>query len=693
VVPAERSRPSLTPIGTSPEVALSSFLATLSAHAAAHPDAVALVAAIDGAEAAWTRRGLAERVDAVASSLAASVPRGARVLLLYPQGLPFLAALLGAMRAGVVAVPMQPPGPHRARQAVAKLEAIADDGGLALVATEAKVLAELRERLGASPRFAGVPWLATDRLPPPSGPRPPAPAEDDVAYLQYTSGSTSDPKGVCVTHANLAANLATFDAGFGHDSASVLVSWLPTFHDLGLVYGALLPLWKGFPAVLLDPVQFLQRPARWVEAIHVHRGTHSPAPDFAYGLVAARTSAEVRAGLDLSCWKVALNGAEPIRHESEAAFVEAFAPCGITWRTVTHAYGMSEATAVIAKEPVGTRPVFVDVDGAALAARHEVREVAAGSPGARRIAGCGRTTSPTSVRIVDPDTRCACPPDRVGEIWVGGPSRAAGYWGRPEESVATFAATIAGEDATPFLRTGDLGFVRGDEVFVTGRHKDLIIVRGENHYPQDVERAVERAHPSVRPAGVAAFGLAHDGVEAVGVVAEVDPDRLGDHDALVERIREVVAQEGLPIRLVALLAPRSLPKTSSGKVMRRRSREGVLDGSIPTLVRWEAVETVAPPPAAPMLDFAGLEARILALAAGLLGLEGGLHPEVPFRDQGLDSLQSVELVDRLAAELGRSLPGTLLFDHPTARALAHALAPSDDDDDLLAALREELGRG
>ncbi len=664
----------------------SDLLSALQAHADARPYDTALVFLHDGDEDAesWSWAQLLDEVRAVAARMQAEVAPGARVLLLYPQGLPFVAALLGCMAAGVLAVPLQPPGRHRARLALAKLDAIGADGGLAAVLTVDALASELRAVLAESATLAGLPWVCTDDLP--RAPEawvltPPAP--DAVAYLQYTSGSTSTPKGVMVTHANLATNLHTFDVDFGHDAQSVMVSWLPTFHDLGLVYGVFLPLWKGFPTVLLDPLHFLQRPSRWPAAVHRFRGTHSAAPNFAFELVAERSTPEERAGWDLSCWKVALNGAEPIRHASEAAFVDALAGCGVRWTTIKHAYGMSESTAVISKEPVGSEPVFFDVDGAAFE-QHTVRFVAPDAPGARRVAGCGAVTPPTVVRIVDPDTLAVCAPDRVGEIWVGGPTRARGYWQLPEESAAAFEAHTSDTGEGPFLRTGDLGFVADGQVVVTGRHKDLLIVRGENHYPQDLELAAERAHPAVRPSCSAAFALDHHGVEAVGIAVEVYPERVTDPEAVLAALRDAVAEEGVQARVVVLLPARAIPKTSSGKIMRRRTREGVLDGSIPVLARWEAqdervLETqdlagrLAATAAADREDL--LAAHVLVRAAALLGFDdpSALDDEAPLRELGFDSVQIVDLTEQLGQDLGRQLPATLLFDVPSARALARHL--------------------
>ncbi len=658
------------------------FLARLHALAVARPSAPAVTFVRDGDrdEVSLSRGALWARASAVAARVAAEVARGERVMLLLPQGTDDVAALLGCMLAGVLAVPLQPPGRHRAAHALPKLQAIGADGEIRLGLTVAALVAELTELMAGVPGLDTIQWVAVDAL----GEGAPWPVpelpDEAVAYLQYTSGSTSSPKGVMVTHGNLATNLADFDADYGHPGEdTVVVSWLPAFHDLGLVYGVFLPLYKGGHSVLLDPLHFLQRPLRWLEAISRHRGTHAPAPDFAYGLCVARSTPEARASLDLSSWRVALNGAEPIRRETEAAFVEAFAACGVSWATISHAYGMSETTAVISKEPVGTLPRFFVLDVAALE-RHEVVELPEGSPGARMIAGCGVPVHDTVVLAVDPDTRAVCGPDRVGELWVGGPTRSAGYWQLPRESAEAFEARTA-DGRGPFVRTGDLGFVREGVVAVTGRLKDLLIVRGANHYPQDLEWAVERAVDAVRPSCVAAFALGEDA--RLGVVAEVYPERLGDVSAAFARVREAIAAEGLAVHDVAFVAPRAVFKTSSGKVMRARTRAALVAGELPVVARWVA----EPDAAAPRGDLDGAVAAgdvegvidvILARVAAALGVDdpSALDPDVPLRDLGLDSVASVALVDDLGAELGRSLPSTLVFEHPTAEALARFLVTS-----------------
>jgi acyl-CoA synthetase (AMP-forming)/AMP-acid ligase II/acyl carrier protein len=671
----------------------------------------------------WSWATLDHKARAVAVALLRVARPGERVLVLYPQGLDYLAALFGCMYAGVLAVPLQPPGKHRAKLALPKLEAIASDGGVAAAATLVGMLGEMEALVAQSPVLAGVAWVATDVLDEGTAAdwQPPALKREDLAYLQYTSGSTSTPKGVMVSHANLLYQLSDFHDGYGHDHRSVMVSWLPTFHDLGLVYGVFMPLYVGFHGVLLDPLHFLQRPMRWLEAIHRHRGTHAPAPNFAFDLCASKSTAGERAQLDLSCWRVALNGAEPIRYESEARFVEAFAAAGVTWDTLSHAYGMSEATACISKEWLGTSRVFLDVDGAALE-QHRVEP----RGGGRRVAGCGRTSNQTVVRAVDPETRAVCGPDQVGELWVGGPTRAEGYWQRPEATEETFFARTSDTNEGPFLRTGDLGFVRDGQVFVTGRLKDMIIVRGENHYPQDIEWSVQECHPAIRPSCVAAFTQVRDGVEAVSIVAEVYVERLGDaaaQEAVFGAVRDAVGEHGLGVHHVVLIQPRTIFKTSSGKIMRRRTREAMEDGSLDVVARWDRPAAEAPVvvtedvrgqlEAAPEAARASVLAQhILVRAAALLGLPAeALDAETPLKELGFDSVQAVELADQLGQDLGREVSVTSLFEHPSADALAAwllrvavaapapvarsaapELALDDDvsDDELAELLRREL---
>lgn len=669
----------------------------------------------------WTYAELDARSRAVAASLQDKVRPGERVLLLYPQGLDYVACLFGCMYAGVLAVPLQPPGKHRAKHALPKLEAIVADGGVAMACTVGPMLAEMQALVGQSQALANLDWLASDTVDAALAATwdDPGVKASDLAYLQYTSGSTSTPKGVMVSHANLLLNLRTFDVDYGHDADSVMVSWLPTFHDLGLVYGVFMPLYGGFHGVLLDPLDFLRRPLRWIEAIHHWRGTHSAAPNFAFDLAAARSTPQERARLDLTCWKVALNGAEPIRYETEAAFVEAFGPAGVTWRTMSHAYGMSESTAVIAKEPVGTEPVFLDVDGAQLE-RHRAVPVAPDAPGARRVAGCGVTVAPTTVCIADPETRATCPDGLVGEIWVGGPTRAEGYWHQAEATQEGFFATTSDTGAGPYLRTGDLGFVWQGQVYVTGRLKDMVIIRGENHYPQDLEWTTQNAHPGIRPSCVAAFSVDHGGREALALVAEVYPDRVTPPDEALAAVREAVADHGVQAQVIVFIAPRTIFKTSSGKIMRRQTRQALLDGTLHEVARWEAPRMVAddvpdavdlrqqlaevPPTAREDL----LVQHILGIAARMLGFDvaSALDPDAPLRELGFDSVQAVELAEELSHDIGQDLGSTALFDHPSAGELARHLLraeraitaaapePEDlegaEDDELAALLAAEL---
>ncbi|SFY49422.1 fatty acyl-AMP ligase [Streptomyces sp. F-1] len=564
---------------------------------AKQPDETAYVFLRDGEEpeSALTYRALHEAARARAARLVAAGLSGGRAVLLYPSGLEFIRTLLGCMYGRVAGAPVQVP---RRREAVRRLRRIADDAGTTTVLTTTGVRAEMYERFGDLPDLAGLTLLATDAPDPAPGPGvlPEPPGPEDIALLQYTSGSTGDPKGVMVSHANFLANVAETDELWPCEPDGTVVNWLPLFHDMGMLFGVVLPLWSGIPSYLMAPESFIRRPARWLEAIARFGGTHAAAPSFAYELCARAADDGATSGVgDLSRWRVAANGAEPVRWPTIRAFTAAFAPHGFRAAAMCPGYGLAENTLKVTGDNQDREPTVLWVDAGALR-EGTVRRVADTAGDALPLVSSGSTVGTTRVRIVDPDSRLPRPPGEVGEIWVDGPCVAGGYRDRPEESEATFRARVEGGDARPHLRTGDLGFLYEGDLYVTGRLKDVIIRQGRNHYPQDIELSAERAVPGLHPNCAAAFSV-DDGVrERLVVVLEADGRvlRSPGADALRERIGAAVREDHrLTADEVLLVRRGALSRTSSGKVQRRACRARYLNGELAALAAGRTPATAA----------------------------------------------------------------------------------------------------
>lgn len=564
-----------------------SFVDVLRAHREAEPARIAFYFEGDGEPAQLSYGELDRRARSIAAALQASGAGGERVLLLYPPGLEYVAGLFGCMYAGAVAIPAYPPGPARPERTLARLGAILRDARAAVVLTTHSIRAALDERIDELGKDA-VSCVTTDgELGPPAHAwRAPSLRREDLALLQYTSGSTAAPRGVLLTHGNLLDNSEFIRRAFGHSSSSRGVVWLPPYHDMGLVGGVLQPAYTGFPCVLMAPHTFLRRPLRWLRAISEHRASTSGGPNFAFELCLRRIGVEQRAELDLSSWEVAFNGAEPVRAETIDAFSERFAACGFRREAFYPCYGLAEATLMVASR-VKTRPVPIRAfDGARLAEGDAVAAVAEDS-GAKRVVGCGRPGRDSRVVIVDPVARTRLPAGRVGELWVAGAGVADGYWERPRETRSVFGARLADSDEGPFLRTGDLGFLLDDELFVTGRIKELVIVHGRNHHPLELELACEQAVPSLRPGCGAAFTYERDGRSRIGIVYEILDEHSPDHDATIVAIRKAVAQAiGAQVDAVVLARARTIPKTASGKVQRRLCGAMFAAGKLGTVASW-----------------------------------------------------------------------------------------------------------
>lgn len=513
---------------------------------------------------------------------------GERALLLYPPGLEFIAGFFGCLYAGVVAVPVYPPYPARLDRTLPRFRAIANDAQPVAILTSSTLLSIAERMWEQALDLQALRWLATDTIDSNLAEQWQQPVLDSTSlvFFQYTSGSTAAPRGVMLTHGNLLHNSALIQHCCEHTAESRGVIWLPPYHDLGLIGGILQPFYASFPVTLMSPVAFLQRPLRWLQAISRTRGTTSGGPPFAYDLCVRKITPEQRATLDLSSWDVAFIGAEPVRYETLERFAATFAHCGFRREAFYPCYGLAEATVLASGGLKAAPPVVFTAQSTALE-RDCVITSPGGADGTQKLVGCGQRLGDQKIIIVHPETLTRCSPDEVGEIWIAGPSVAQGYWNRPEDTERIFRAYLADTGEGPFLRTGDLGFLKDGELFVTGRLKDLIIIAGHNHYPQDIELTVERSHPSVRPGCCAAFSVDIAGEERLVIVAEVErryqpkQDQSPDVEVVARAIRRAVAESHeLRVYAVLPLKPGSIPKTSSGKIQRHICRTSFLTGSL-----------------------------------------------------------------------------------------------------------------
>lgn len=625
---------------------------------------------------------------AVASRIQKLNMKGERALLLYAPGLDFIVGFFGCLYAGVIAVPVYPPNPVQPARTLKRLQAIVADAGAKLAITTSAILKKV-EKL-AAPELALLHWLASDTIVNENVGN--GEWEDlgitsqDLAFLQYTSGSTGAPKGVMITHQNLLHNAEMVYQAFSHKPGDSYVSWLPTFHDMGLMAGVLQPLYGGFSAVLMSPVSFLQNPFRWLQAISDYKATTSGGPNFAYDLCLRRISAEQRATLDLSSWSVAFNGAEPVRRETLERFAKTFGPCGFRKEALYPCYGLAEATLIVSGGSKTAEPITRNVVTQALE-NHRVEEASRSEVDSRSLVSCGSALVGEEIAIVNQVTLTRCLPHEVGEIWVRSPSAGVGYWNREAESTQTFKAYIANTNEGPFLRTGDLGFLQDGELFVTGRYKDLIIIRGHNHYPQDIELTVERSHPALRAGCGAAFTAEVDGEEHLVVVQEIDLSRAPDLDEVFAAMRQSVSENHeLQLYAIALLKPGSIPKTSSGKIQRRACRAGFIKGDLGEIERstLQDEESVADDEesfirrallsAEPDKRQSLMESYLLDQAAQILKTKvARLRSKRSLSSFGLDSLMAIELKNRIEADLELTVPLTAFLQEGGVAQLAGTL--------------------
>ncbi|OQW32699.1 MAG: hypothetical protein A4E19_04880 [Nitrospira sp. SG-bin1] len=623
-------------------------------------------------ESQLTYAQLERTVLSLAGRLASEVSSGTKALLLYPQGLDMVCAFWACVCAGLVPVPAPAPDLVRQKHSLPRLRSIIDDAQASRVLTTSSIEAQARE-LSIAKEIGQIKWMATDQhYKQTDMDELPRSTNTALAYLQYTSGSTAIPRGVMISHGNVLAHCRAMSQAGGVSNETRSLCWLPYFHDYGLLHGILAPFYVGAPAYLMSPVTFLRRPLRWLEAISKFAVTHSGGPNFSYEacLRAVRQQKEWQG--DLSNWTVASCGAEPIHAETVEQFIATFGPRGFRRTSFAPAYGLAEATLVVTMKQAGMEPTFLKPATDALA-RSIVKESSSADGKTRTLVGCGTPLEQTTVKIVNPTTHTECPPDTVGEVWLAGAGVAAGYWGKPELNRVTFGATLADSDEGPYLRTGDLGFLHGGELFLTGRLKDLIIVRGRNYYPHDLEWTAEQVHAGLRRGGGAAFSIEGKTGELVVLVNEIEPQlRESDMPDVMSSIRRALADEHeLEVHSVVLLRPGTIPRTSSGKIQRHACKTAFESGELAVITSSTLDLSIGDDlgDASTEMPETPAEKSLAGIWQEVLGCPPP-HRHENFFALGGNSLLASQVVARILDVFSVELPLGVLFESPTLSALA-----------------------
>ena len=662
----------------------------LSQRALEQPEQTAYIFLGDGETetARLTYQQLDQKAKAIASRLQELGLENERVLLAYPSGLDFIAAFCGCLYGRVIAVPVNLP---KRSQKIVRFETVANDVTAKAVLTSSSLISKLESWLDQNTTLNRASCLFTDNinLNKAEAWQKPNLEPDSLAFIQYTSGSTNIPKGVMVSHANLFHNQKAIAINTKNNPETVGVSWLPLHHDMGLIGHMLQALFVGKLNVLMPPESFLQKPFRWLKAISDYRGTISSSPNFAYELCLQKITPEQKAKLDLSSWQVAMNGAEPVRAKTMEKFTSYFASCGFCPEAFCPTYGMAETTLFVSGGSPSQTPKVLQLDRQALMQNRAVI-AKENTEDTKIIVSCGTNWQDSKVAIAHPQTLTRCQSGEIGEIWVNSPAVAIGYWQQPEKNKRIFQAQFKDREES-WLRTGDLGFLLDGELYVTGRLKDAIVVRGCNHYPQDIELTVGQSHSALKADCIAAFSVDLEDREKLVIAAEIERTYLRklDRNAVVKAVRQAVfEQHRLQVDATLLLRTATIPKTSSGKLARYACREGFLAGSLNVVGQWinNTKQTTSLPlentqPSKKPQTEEDIENWIVQRLATYLQVDPkSIEISESFAQYGLDSSVAVTITEELAQWLDRELEPILFWEYPSIETLAKFLFSSKADD-------------
>ncbi len=658
----------------------------------------------DGTQDVISYAELDRRAKVIAARLLEKKLSKERALLLYPPGLDYICGYFGCLYAGVIAVPVYPPDPPRLKKTLPRLQSIIKDSKAKIALTTKDVLeqveewkndSQLSEILSVEDEFSlgSIEWLATDIYDENLGSLAlPDMHSNDIAYLQYTSGSTGSPKGVIITHENLLYNSVMIKDGFGLYKEHEGVIWLPIYHDMGLIGGILQPLFSGFHTTLMSPVYFLKRPLRWLQIISdiKDKAVVSGGPNFAYDLCIKSATPSKVEKLDLSNWEVAFSGAEPVRAVTIDEFSNTFAPAGFKKSAFYPCYGLAEATLIVSGVNREEIPKECKLNKYAL--RQNKIEIEDNDADAQKFIGCGTKLLEEEIAIVNPDTLEKLSENEIGEIWVKGKNVAKGYWENKQVTNEIFNAYTSNTNEGPFLRTGDLGFLLEGELYVTGRLKDMIIIDGTNHYPQDIELTVERANKLLRPSSGAVFSVEVDNKERLVVVHEARAKKNVDWQSVIKDIISAVSENhNIQTYAVVLIQPKTIFKTSSGKIQRRATKKAYLNNELEVIAEWklgdsiitekkEKPESLIGTSGVSTKDRKAIESWLISKLAETLSVsKNSIDPDEPFANFGIDSTKAVKLVGDLENQFDVELSPTLLWEYPTIKKLSGYLMNLHDE--------------